>query len=252
MNVLQVLGIRVQYFEKGTEPDTVVAYAPRRWEAATGYRGVMWQALLDESCADVLGHYEPLIWLPRKTACFLFEYHDTDFRGKVPQLPALPAPQDRDEYLDVHKLLKNKEVTSLLQTLTVRKASKDDGHFRLFGTLSIGHPLHPGYQRVQCWPFKDLLYYGANRQNHVIVRPPNTVAANFKLTPDSVWYCKVLLLFYVEAITDSAPKQYRCADVSVLEQQKAKPDEYGAYDDLRQCGSRVIYEQIQEVGHWQQ
>ncbi len=81
--------------------------------------------------------------------------------------------------------------------------------------------------------------------------PPNTVAANFKLTIDSVWYCKVMLLFYVEAKTDSGPKQYQCAYVSSLEQQKPRPDEYGAYYDLRQCGSRVIYEQMQEVAHWQ-
>ena len=33
MNVFQVLGIRVQYLEKGTEPYSVVAYAPRRREA---------------------------------------------------------------------------------------------------------------------------------------------------------------------------------------------------------------------------
>lgn len=212
----------------------------------------MWQSLVDESGANsVLGHYSPLIWLPRKTACFLFEYHANDFRIQVPQLPALPAPQDRDEFLDVHALMKNSEITALLGTLTVRKAMKDDGHFRLFGTLSIGHKLYPGCQRVQCWPFEQLLYYGANRQDHVLVMPPNTVAANFKLTPDSVWYCKVMLLFDVEAKTDSGQKQYQCAYVSILEQQKQRPDEYGAYDDLRQCGSRVIYEQMQEVAHWQ-
>ena len=33
MNVFQVLGNRVQYLEKGTEPYSVVAYAPRRREA---------------------------------------------------------------------------------------------------------------------------------------------------------------------------------------------------------------------------
>ncbi len=29
----QVLGIRVQYLEKGTNPDPVIAHALRRWEA---------------------------------------------------------------------------------------------------------------------------------------------------------------------------------------------------------------------------
>ena len=109
----------------------------------------MWQSLLNDPGDSVLGDYAPSIWLSRKTACFHFEYHANDFRVQVPQLPALPAPQDRDEYLDVHGLTKNSEIIALLDTLTVRKALKDDGHFRLLGTLSIGHEFHPGYQRVQ-------------------------------------------------------------------------------------------------------
>lgn len=243
------LGIECNIWRRAQNPTQLSHMLRGGGKQGTGYRGVMWQSLLNDPGDSVLGDYAPLIWLPRKAACFLFEYHANDFRVQVPQLPALPAPQDRDEYLDVHGLIKNSEIIALLGTLTVRKALKDDGHFRLFGTLSIGHEFHPGFQRVQCWPFKGLLYYGANRQDHVLVRPPNT--DNFKLTPDSVWYCKVLLLFDVEANTDSGPKQYRCAYVSILEQQKARPDEYGAYDDLRQCGSRVIYEQVKEVAHWQ-
>ncbi len=101
---------------------------------------MMWQSLLDEAGAhSVLGHYAPLLWLPRKTACFLFDYHANDFRIQVPQLPALPAPQDRDACRDVPDLMENSKITALLNTQTVRKALKDDGHFRLFGTLSIGH-----------------------------------------------------------------------------------------------------------------
>jgi hypothetical protein len=199
----------------------------------------------DGDNAGILGNYEILVWLPRKTALFLFEYHDKDFRATVPGLPPLPAPQDRDEFLDVHGIVKNEEIRDLLATLTVRDAAKDRGHFRLFGTLAIGHAVHPGAQRVQCWPFEELLYYGANRQDFVLVRPPGTVADSFVATPDSVWYCKVLLLFDVEAETDSGPKEYQCAYVSLLEQQK--PREPDAYKDLRLCGSRVVYEQIDEV-----
>jgi len=195
--------------------------------------------------AGILGNYEVLVWLPRKTAIFLFEYHDKDFRATVPGLPPLPAPQDRDEFLDVHGIVENEEIRDLLATLTVRDAAKDRGHFRLFGTLAIGHAVHPGAQRVQCWPFEELLYYGANRQDFVLVRPPGTVADSFAPTPDNVWYCKVLLFFDVEAETDSGPKEYQCAYVSLLEQQK--PREPDAYKDLRLCGSRVVYEQIDEV-----
>ena len=108
----------------------------------------MWQSLLTSGYEGVLGDYEPLLWLPRKAAIFLFEYHDNDFRGKVPGLPALPAPQDRDEYLDVHAMLQNPELRALTRTWNVRPAMKDSGPFRLFGTLAIrvGHALHPGFQ----------------------------------------------------------------------------------------------------------
>ncbi len=39
----------------------------------------------------------------------------------MPQLPALPAPQDLDEFLDVHALMKNSEITALLGTLTANR-----------------------------------------------------------------------------------------------------------------------------------
>ena len=182
-----------------------------------GYRALMWQSLVTDGNAGVLGDYAPLVWLPRKAALFLFEYHDTDFRAQVPLLPPLPAPQDRDEYLDVHFLVKNREIRKLLDSLTVRPAAKDKGHFRLFGTLAIGHEVYTGYQRVQCWPFTKLLYYGAN----------------------------TLLLFDMQSKTDSGFKEYQCAYVSILNQMKPRmPDQY---EDLRLSGSRVIYEHTSEV-----
>lgn len=207
----------------------------------------MWQTLLASGYAGVLGEYESLLWLPRKAAIFLFEYHDNDFRGTVPGLPALPAPQDRDEYLDVHAMVKNPELRGLMRTMNVRPAMKDKGHFRLFGTLAIGHSVHPGVQRVQCWPFPDLKFYGANRQDHIFVRPPGAEAEGFTPTPDNVWYCRVLLFFDMEAESDSGPKEYRCAYISILEQLKARqPD---TYFDLRDAGSRVIYEHDPNVSY---
>ena len=210
---------------------------------STGYRALLWQSLL--SSDGVFGNYEPLVWLPRKAAIFLFEYHDGDFRGTVPGLPALPAPQDRDEYLDVHALVQKPELRALLRTLKERPAMKDQGHFRLFGTLELGHSEYPGLQRVQCWPFKELQYYGVNRQDFVFVRPPEAAAEGFTPTPDNVWYCKVLLLFDMEAETDSGPKEFQCAYVSLLQQLKPRlPD---PYTELRGFGSRVVYEHEKNV-----
>ena len=96
-----------------------------------------------------------------------------------------------------------------------------------------------------CWPFKVLLYYGANRQDFVLIRPPGTAGKIFTPTPDNLWYCKVLLVFDMEAETDKGPKEYHCVRVSLLEQ--LKPREPDAYKDLRLCGSRVVYEHTAEV-----
>ena len=120
-----------------------------------------------------------------------------------------PAPQDRDIYLDVHAMLQSPELRALMHTWSIRSAMKDQGHFRLYGTLSIGHAVHPGFQHVQCWPFPDLKFYGANRQDHIIVRPPGSAAEGFTPSPDNVWYCKTLLLFDMEAETDIDTKVYQ-------------------------------------------
>jgi len=96
---------------------------------------------------------------------------------------------------------------------------KGSGHFRVFGTVSIGHELHKGCQRVQCWPFKDMLYYGSNRQDFVFIRPPGIEEGGFQLSPNNVWYCKVLLLFTIQAQTDidGSTADFECAFVSVME-----------------------------------
>ena len=67
--------------------------------------------------------------------------------------------------LHVHGIVRNNEI-ELLATLRVRDAAKDWGHFRLFGTLAIGHIAHPGAHRLT--PSAELailLYYGANRED---------------------------------------------------------------------------------------
>ena len=240
MQFCRCLGIQCNIWGRAQDSTKLVHRLRGGGHNQTGYRGLMWQSLVTSGYAGIMGDYEPLLWLPRKAAIFLFEYHDNDFRGKVPGLPALPVPQDRDQYLDVHAMVDKPELRGLLRTLKERPAMKDSGHFRLFGTLEIGHTVYPGHQRVQCWPFPDLKYYHANRQDYVIVRPPEAAAMGFTPTPDNVWYCKTLLLFDMEADTDSGPKTYQCAYVSLLEQLKARqPDPYAV---LKVAGSRVIYE----------
>ena len=117
----------------------------------------------------------------------------------------------------------------LLDTLKERNSHKGNGHFCIYGTLTIGHALHPGVQRVQSWPFKDMLYHGSNRQDFVFIRPPGIDEGGFTLRPDNVWYCKILLLFSIQAQTE----EFQCAFVSVLQ-----PLEEGSPDPIQELRKR--------------
>jgi hypothetical protein len=54
-----------------------------------------------------------------------------------------------------------------------------------------------------------------------MIRPPGIDSGAFVVSPDSVWYARVLLLFSASAMTDTGSKSFECSLVSTLE----------AYDD---------------------
>jgi hypothetical protein len=56
----------------------------------------------------------------------------------------------------------------------------------------------------------------------VMIWQPRIENGAFVVSPDSVWYAKVLLLFSASAVTDTGSKSFDCALVSTLE----------TYDDL--------------------
>ena len=143
------MGITCNIWGRAQDPTQLTHALRGGGKHATGYRGLLWQSMVSDDYAGILGDNDIVYFLPRKAALFLFEYHDTDFRVTVPGLPPLPAPQARDQYLDVHGIVHNEQITELLATLKKRDAAKDRGHFRLFGTLAIGHKAHPGFQRVR-------------------------------------------------------------------------------------------------------
>ena len=89
-----------------------------------------------------------------------------------------------------------------------------EGHFKIFGTLVIGHERYPGSQRLQCWPFPGQLYYGYNREDCVFIRPPGV--ERFVLDPDNVWYGRLKLLFTLSVRTDvdDDPMEIKCAFIS--------------------------------------
>ena len=87
----------------------------------------------------------------------------------------------------------------------MQTAMLGEGHIRIYGTLQIGHTIHEGHQRLQCWPFPDKKYYGFNREDFVFTRPPG-VERGFVLNPDNVWYCRLKLLFTLSVQIDGQDK----------------------------------------------
>ena len=75
---------------------------------------------------------------------FLHEYHADHFTS----LALLLLPLDRSD-IDVHSMLGPLEIVLLLCRLNFQQAMLVMEHFRLFGTLEIGHSMCPGFQRVQ-------------------------------------------------------------------------------------------------------
>lgn len=100
----------------------------------------------------------------------------------------------------------------------MKKSTQREGHLLLHSALVVGHKEKEGVQRVYSHPFAKKRNQGkrGHRQDLVFVRPPGQANGGFKLSIDSVWYCKVLLFFSFESRTASGIKQHECAFVSVL------------------------------------
>ena len=94
-----------------------------------------------------------------------------------------------------------------------------------------------------------------------MIRPPGIDNGAFVVSPDTLWYARVLLLFSASAMTDTGSKSFECALVSTLETYDDPENGYYInyihYDDytcetyyIVQCiagwldsvGSRVVYE----------
>ncbi len=107
------------------------------------------------------------------------------------------------------------QLQALVDNFQSRKSVRIERHFQLFSVLSIGHKQLPGFQRVISRPFHAKRYRGANRQDLVFVRPPDA-GKDFPVSINTVWYCRVLLLFSFYTSTDSGIKLHDCVFVSVL------------------------------------
>ena len=97
------------------------------------------------------------------------------------------------------------QVDALLKTL------------ELYNCLVLGHTKYKGVQRVYCNPFPEKPLHGSHRMDLVMIRPPGIDNGAFVVSPDTVWYASVLLLFCASAMTDTGSKSFDCALVSTLE-----------------------------------
>ena len=69
---------------------------------------------------------------------------------------------------------------------------------------------------LQSFPTK--MSHGSHRMDPVMIRPPGIDNAAFVVSPETVWYACVLLLFSASAMTDNTgSKSFDCALVSTLE-----------------------------------
>ena len=87
------------------------------------------------------------------------------------------------------------QVNALLDTLELTVSALRKGHFSLYNCLVLGHTKYSGVQRVYCNPFPAKPFHGCHRLDPVMIRPPGIDDGAFVVSPDSVWYARVLLLF---------------------------------------------------------
>ena len=117
----------------------------------------------------------------------------------------------------MHLILIILQVDALLKTLELQGSAQRKGHFALFNCLVLGHTKYKGVQRVYCNPFPAKMFHGSHRLDLVMIRPPGINNGAFVVSPESVWYARVLLLFSASAMTDTGSKSFECALVSTLE-----------------------------------
>ena len=94
---------------------------------------------------------------------------------------------------------------------------KTQGPFRTVLQLMLGHTKYKGVQRVYCNPFPSKMFHGSHRMDPVMIRPPGIDNGAFVVSPESVWYARVLLLFSASVMTDTGSKSFDSALVSTLE-----------------------------------
>jgi hypothetical protein len=96
------------------------------------------------------------------------------------------------------------QVGALIKTLELQESAQLErkGYFALFNCLVLGHTKYkgPGVQRVYRNTFPTKMFYGSHRMDHVMIRSLGINNAAFVVSPGSVCYACVLLLFSASAM----------------------------------------------------
>jgi hypothetical protein len=79
--------------------------------------------------------------------------------------------------------------------LAAAKIGQTQGAIALYNRLVLGHTKNKGVQRIYCNPFPAKPFYGSHRLDIVMIRPPGIDHGAFVVSPSTVWYARILLLF---------------------------------------------------------
>jgi hypothetical protein len=111
------------------------------------------------------------------------------------------------------------------------RIGQSKGHLARFNCLVVGHTKYKDVQRVYCNPFPSKMFYGNHRMDPVMIWPPGIDNGAFGVSPETVWYARVLPLFRfsASAMTDTGSKSFDCALVSTLETHDDPENGYSFY-----------------------
>ncbi len=70
---------------------------------------------------------------------------------------------------------------------------------------------------MYCKPFPLKMFYCSHKLDPVMICPQGIEPGGLVVSPDSVWYSRVLILFLASAATDTGSKSFDFALVSIME-----------------------------------
>ncbi len=111
--------------------------------------------------------------------------------------------------------------------MEIARISQEQGSFSLYNSLVLGHNKYNFVKRVYYSPFPGKKFHAIHHLDLVMIRQQGTNNGGFVVSPDAVWYARVLLLFTASAPTNTGSKSFDCALVSTLESYNDRENDTG-------------------------